>query len=133
MTAPLDPTLQPPSKTGALALSTYQLTKRFGTFTALDNVSIDVRPGTVHALLGENGEGRAGTQLRSCPPSWASPMPPPLLRSVVHPLRLPLTPRWWRKGNGERLSPRSIPWPSRSEGAARASRCHVVRVADIAK
>ena len=43
----------------ALALETYRLTKRFGDFTALDAVSIRVRAGTVHALLGENGAGKS--------------------------------------------------------------------------
>ena len=51
----------PPHKpaTGALALETYQLTKRFGSFTAMDSVTMRVEPGTVHALLGENGAGKS--------------------------------------------------------------------------
>jgi simple sugar transport system ATP-binding protein len=53
--------LIPPPKpaTGALLLETYQLTKRFGSFTAMDGVSMRVEPGTVHALLGENGAGKS--------------------------------------------------------------------------
>ncbi|HEY9106760.1 MAG TPA: ABC transporter ATP-binding protein [Roseateles sp.] len=43
----------------ALQLETYRLTKRFGSFTAMDAVSLTVRPGTVHALLGENGAGKS--------------------------------------------------------------------------
>lgn len=48
-----------PAPTGAMALETYGLTKRFGAFTALDHVTMKVAPGTVHALLGENGAGKS--------------------------------------------------------------------------
>jgi len=48
-----------PVGSGALALDTYQLTKRFGAFTAMDRVTLRVEPGTVHALLGENGAGKS--------------------------------------------------------------------------
>ena len=48
-----------PAPHGAMALETYELTKRFGNFTALDRVTMKVRPGTVHALLGENGAGKS--------------------------------------------------------------------------
>jgi len=48
-----------PAGRGALALDTYELTKRFGAFTAMDRVTMRVEPGSVHALLGENGAGKS--------------------------------------------------------------------------
>ena len=48
-----------PVPAGAMALETVNLTKRFGSFTAMDQVSMRVEPGTVHALLGENGAGKS--------------------------------------------------------------------------
>ena len=43
----------------ALGVETVGMTKRFGGFTALKDVSIKVTPGSFHALLGENGAGKS--------------------------------------------------------------------------
>lgn len=42
----------------SVVLSLANVTKRYDTGTALDDVSLSVRAGTVHALLGENGAGK---------------------------------------------------------------------------
>jgi ABC-type uncharacterized transport system ATPase subunit len=41
------------------AISLERVTKRFGSFTALDDVSVRVEEGSFHGLLGENGAGKS--------------------------------------------------------------------------
>jgi daunorubicin resistance ABC transporter ATP-binding subunit len=44
-----------------IAIQTEGLTKRFGDFTAVENLSLEVRDGTVVSLLGPNGAGKTTT------------------------------------------------------------------------
>jgi Cu-processing system ATP-binding protein len=48
-------------ESGNTMISVDHLTKRFGTFTAVNDISFDVKRGEVFALLGPNGSGKTTT------------------------------------------------------------------------
>jgi general nucleoside transport system ATP-binding protein len=54
----LIPPPEPPPDT-AIEVECVNMSKRFGAFVALDDVSIKVEAGSFHALLGENGAGKS--------------------------------------------------------------------------
>lgn len=52
LTNPITPSVTP-------RLSVDSITRRFGSFTANDSVSLDLNAGEIHALLGQNGAGKS--------------------------------------------------------------------------
>src|SRR6201992_3394375 len=51
--------LPPVQKKEAISIEVAGMTKIFGSFAALEDVSMKVDAGTFHALLGENGAGKS--------------------------------------------------------------------------
>jgi ABC-2 type transport system ATP-binding protein len=58
--------LSPVQLESDIAVSCRDLTKRFGDFTATDNVSFEVRKGEIFGLLGPNGAGKSTTFKMLC-------------------------------------------------------------------
>ena len=47
--------------TEGYAMQVRHLSKRFGSFTAVDDISFDVRKGEIFGFLGANGAGKTTT------------------------------------------------------------------------
>ena len=48
------------------AITAHNLTKRFGSFTAVDNISFEVRKGEIFGFLGANGAGKTTAMRMLC-------------------------------------------------------------------
>lgn len=48
------------------AITTRELTRTFGTFTAVDRISMNIRPGEIYGILGPNGSGKTTTMRMLC-------------------------------------------------------------------
>ncbi len=63
---PFPMTRRPAVRTSEVAVGASSLTRRFGNFTAVDCVDLDVRFGEVYGLLGANGAGKTTTIRMLC-------------------------------------------------------------------
>src|SRR5947207_4999768 len=50
-----------PTSTQSSSVLVDKITKSFGAFTAVDELSLEVRPGRIYGLLGPNGAGKTTT------------------------------------------------------------------------
>ena len=49
-----------------VVLQTRGISKRFGALKASDDISIDLRPGEIHAVIGPNGAGKSTLIAQIC-------------------------------------------------------------------
>src|SRR5262245_58483394 len=54
------------STNGAPTVEVHELTRTFGSFTAVDRVTFDVAPGEIFGYLGPNGSGKSTTIRMLC-------------------------------------------------------------------
>ena len=76
------------SERSAPLLAARGLTRRFGGLTAVGNVSLDLHPGEVHAVIGTNGAGK----------STLINMLSGELPAMIHLYRRPLLDEWAETG-----------------------------------
>jgi ABC-2 type transport system ATP-binding protein len=48
-------------KAASSMIAVYELVKRYGSFTAVDGITLEVEPGEIHGFLGPNGAGKTTT------------------------------------------------------------------------
>jgi branched-chain amino acid transport system ATP-binding protein len=89
---------------GATVLRVEHLTMRFGGLLAIDDLSFDVRAGTITALIGPNGAGK--TTVFNCITGFYKPTEGRLARSICSSACPTI---WWRKKRAWRA-------PSRTSG-----------------
>ncbi|WOD40532.1 ABC transporter ATP-binding protein [Nodosilinea sp. E11] len=69
-------------------LKVVSMTKRFGTLAALENVSLTLKPGTFHGLLGENGAGKS-TLVKCIMGFYAPTAGQILVNEQIYPIKSP--------------------------------------------